>query len=128
MEYMSGGDLKELEEAEIFREKRKKITAEITLAVQFPHENCILHRDLKLENVLVDSDGHCKDGDFGLCKLGLFHQCKATTVWNAVLYGSSDSEEQALWSTRRLVDSWSKDIRDVDGTSTISLRRKRGHG
>jgi serine/threonine protein kinase len=31
MEYMSGGDLKELEEAEIFREKRKKISPQKSL-------------------------------------------------------------------------------------------------
>jgi novel protein kinase C epsilon type len=66
MEYMSGGDLKEMDEAEIFRDKRKKITAEITLPVQFPHKHCILYREIKLENVLVASNGHCEIADFGL--------------------------------------------------------------
>ena len=62
MEYVSGGD-----------------AAEITLAVQFLHQHWILHRNLKLENVLVGSDRRCKVDDFGLSKLGLFRHCKAST-------------------------------------------------
>ena len=78
---MSGGDLKEqLDEVDVFSEEKAKFyAAEITLTIQFLHEHGILHRDLKLENVLVDSDGHCKIADFGLCKLGLFRHCKART-------------------------------------------------
>jgi novel protein kinase C epsilon type len=81
MEYMSGGDLwEQLDEVEVFSEKRAKFyAAEITLAVQFLHQHGILHRDLKLENVLVGSDGHCKIADFGLSKLGLFRHCKTST-------------------------------------------------
>jgi novel protein kinase C epsilon type len=81
MEYMSGGNLKEqMDEAEVFSKKRVKFyAAEITLAIQFLHQHGNLHRDLKLENVLVGSDGHCKIACFGLSKLGLFHQCKTRT-------------------------------------------------
>jgi novel protein kinase C epsilon type len=78
---MGGEDLKEqLDEVEVFSEERAKFyAAEITLAVQFLHQHGILHRDLKLENVLVGSDGHCKIANFGLSKLGLFRHCKAST-------------------------------------------------
>jgi len=81
MEYMSGGDLKnQLDNVGVFSEEKAKFyAAEISLAVQYLHLHGILHRDLKLENVLVDSDGHCKIADFGLCKLGLFRHCRAWT-------------------------------------------------
>ena len=32
--------------------------------------------DLKLDNVLIDGDGHCTVADFGLSKLGVFNGCK----------------------------------------------------
>jgi serine/threonine protein kinase len=81
MEFMSGGNLRDqLDKVMFFSEKRTQFyAAEITLAVKFLHHHGILHRDLKLENVLVGSDGHCKIADFGLSKLGLFHYCKTTS-------------------------------------------------
>jgi serine/threonine protein kinase len=88
MEYVSGGDLQEqLNELQVFCERRTKFyAAEITLAVQFLHQHGILHRDLKLENVLVGSDGHCKIADFGLSKLGLFRHCKTRTQCGTPVY------------------------------------------
>ena len=44
--------------------------ASIVLALEYLHENSIVYRDLKPENVFIDSQGFVKLGDFGFAKVG----------------------------------------------------------
>ena len=49
-------------------EELKKAAYEILVGVDYLHSQSILHRDLKLENVLVGADGTMKIADFGLSR------------------------------------------------------------
>jgi serine/threonine protein kinase len=69
MEYVSGGDLMLHIQREQFSERRAKFYAsEVLLALEFFHQQNIVYRDLKLDNIMLSLDGHIKLADYGLCK------------------------------------------------------------
>lgn len=81
MEYVPGSDL-----GEIFRSRRlaheevDSIFYQILSALGELHRNGIVHRDIKLENVLVTGDGRVKLSDLGLMKCGEFDSMTKTGV------------------------------------------------
>lgn len=71
-EYCDGGDLFDYlkKKGKPFREAEgRRIAGEILLALEHIHSLGVVYRDLKLENVLLDLDGHVRIADFGLSKL-----------------------------------------------------------
>lgn len=70
MEYVIGGELfSHLRRAGRFNnEVTRFYAAEIVLALEYLHSLNIVYRDLKPENLLIDSQGHIKITDFGFAK------------------------------------------------------------
>ena len=70
MDYYPGGDLGKLiaKKKSIPETEARKYIAQLILAFEALHKNMIVFRDLKPDNVVLDSEGHCRLTDFGLSK------------------------------------------------------------
>ncbi|CAJ0564271.1 unnamed protein product, partial [Mesorhabditis spiculigera] len=80
MEYSMGGDLMRHIHDDIFTEERAAFYAAcVLLGLEFLHQNNIIYRDLKLDNLLLDREGYVKLADFGLCKEGMGPLDKTST-------------------------------------------------
>ncbi|XP_065912103.1 serine/threonine-protein kinase MRCK alpha-like [Dysidea avara] len=70
MDYYSGGDLLTLiskYEDHLSEDMARFYAAEMILAIDSLHQLGYVHRDIKPDNVLIDSNGHIRLGDFGSC-------------------------------------------------------------
>ncbi|KAJ9290139.1 protein kinase c [Paecilomyces variotii] len=80
MEYISGGDLMlHIQRGQFGLKRAQFYAAEVCLALKYFHENGVIYRDLKLDNILLTLDGHIKIADYGLCKEEMWYGCTTST-------------------------------------------------
>ncbi|EFR03200.1 AGC/PKC protein kinase [Nannizzia gypsea CBS 118893] len=80
MEYISGGDLMlHIQRGQFGLKRAQFYAAEVCLALKYFHENGVIYRDLKLDNILLSLDGHLKIADYGLCKEEMWYGSTTST-------------------------------------------------
>ena len=93
LEYVSGSTLKEIiqKRGQLGAQTAIQIAVRILSALQHAHDNGIIHRDIKPQNVLVNADGHIKVADFGIARMtNAFTISKGDTVVGSVHYSSPE--------------------------------------
>ncbi|KAJ8375304.1 hypothetical protein SKAU_G00058840 [Synaphobranchus kaupii] len=105
MEYAAGGDLMMHIHADVFSEPRAAFYAAcVVLGLQFLHDHKIVYRDLKLDNLLLDTEGYVKIADFGLCKEGMGFRDRTSTFCGTPEFLAPEVLTETSYT--RAVDWW----------------------
>jgi serine/threonine kinase 38 len=109
MEFLPGGDMMNLlMKKDTLSEKETQFyIAESVLAIDSIHRLGFIHRDIKPDNLLLDSNGHIKLADFGLCT-GL-KKAHRTEFYRDLTAENFVAEQQT--DLKKRVQSWKKSRR-----------------
>uniref|UniRef100_A0A8C0KV75 Ribosomal protein S6 kinase n=1 Tax=Canis lupus dingo TaxID=286419 RepID=A0A8C0KV75_CANLU len=110
LDYINGGELfTHLSQRERFTEHEVRIyVGEIVLALEHLHKLGIIYRDIKLENILLDSNGHVVLTDFGLSKEFVAEEAeRAYSFCGTIEYMAPDIVRGGDSGHDKAVDWWS---------------------
>lgn len=108
MDYCAGGSVRTLlKPGPLSEQYIAVITRELLIALQFIHENGVIHRDIKAANILISKEGKVKLCDFGVAAQLTSTAVKRTTMagtpyWMApevITEGATYNAKADIWST-----------------------------
>ncbi|KAK8834099.1 hypothetical protein M9Y10_036579 [Tritrichomonas musculus] len=79
----------------------QNIFAQLVIALEYLHDQSISHRDLKLENIMIDNFGHIRLIDFGFSSLKtVMSTCCGSVPYSApeILSGDKYTNKSDIWS------------------------------
>ncbi|KAK5120553.1 hypothetical protein LTR85_006209 [Meristemomyces frigidus] len=106
-EYVNGGQMLDyiISHGRLKEKQARKFGRQIASALDYCHRNSIVHRDLKIENILISKNGDIKIIDFGLSNL--FSPKSYLKTFCGSLYFAAPELLQAKQYTGPEVDVWS---------------------
>lgn len=106
-EYVNGGQMLDyiISHGRLKEKQARKFARQIASALDYCHRNSIVHRDLKIENILISKTGDIKIIDFGLSNL--FSPRNHLKTFCGSLYFAAPELLQAKQYTGPEVDIWS---------------------
>ena len=106
-EYVNGGQMLDyiISHGRLKEKQARKFGRQIASALDYCHRNSIVHRDLKIENILISKNGDIKIIDFGLSNL--FSPRNHLKTFCGSLYFAAPELLQAKQYTGPEVDVWS---------------------
>ena len=104
MEYVQGKTLKRfIQESGALRpEIAAQIIIRVLAALQHAHQNGVVHRDIKPQNILIDKEGTVKVADFGIARMANAQTVNQTdeSVMGSVYYFSPEQARGAAVDAR----------------------------
>ncbi len=104
IEYVQGNTLKRLiqESGALRPEIAAQIIIRVLAALQHAHQNGVIHRDIKPQNILIDKDGTVKVADFGIARVANAQTVNQTdeSVMGSVYYFSPEQARGAAADAR----------------------------
>ncbi|KAI8936588.1 hypothetical protein NX059_006990 [Plenodomus lindquistii] len=106
-EFVNGGQMLDyiISHGRLKEKQARKFARQIASALDYCHRNSIVHRDLKIENILISKTGDIKIIDFGLSNL--FSPKNQLKTFCGSLYFAAPELLQAKQYTGPEVDVWS---------------------
>ena len=93
MEYVEGAALNELIERRLETGEAVEIIRQVLAGASFAHENGVVHRDLKPQNVLIDGEGRARVADFGIARAGVSSITQTGSVLGTTQYLSPEQAQ-----------------------------------